>query len=240
MDVFTLYKKPENVVKEFLLPILIQLLLVSATVIPHRLFVGRGEFVVPAFQLGDLANSPTSGRLAYVFVAFVLFLTFAIISSKLAGKEKITSSFYTGVLAGTFLWQFLGEDIWHFGCSEGGEMIYFLRMESVQVFPLVIVALLLVGYAVKRDAFDWGVFVIIFTFLVNWIGHYVSEGTYAFVDGSFTMGGWISLTGFILGPILLLGGTYLGVFGSKNQKGRMLASMLVYMSFGQIGFAFIY
>lgn len=239
MGVSTMKQKPADILKEFFIPLFLQIVLVVVAIIPHRLFIHRGDFVMETFMAGDEVSSPTAGRCAYLFVAFILFVIFAVLASKTANKGKIEAPFYLGIFSGTFLWQFIGEDIWHFGIHVGDEVVYFLRMETVQVLPLVIPVLMLITYAIIKGTFDWGILNVIASFLVNWLGHYVSHGTYPLVAKTVSEQMWAKHIGIIVGTFLIVASIIFGVWKAKEKRQRMHASMITYLGVGVIAFAFI-
>ena len=240
MEHFSLYNKPQKILKEFVLPFFWQFVLVVVAIVPHRLFINRGNYILPqTTYLGEL-TSPTSGRLVFAVSAMILCFVFAFISSKLAKKEKLFLSFTVGILSGTFLWQSLGEDLWHFGIYENGELVNFLKLESIQVLPIVLPFLLFVLYGMFRKSFDFGILCAVSSFLCNWMGHYCSHATYPIVASFMEISKWYIISGIAFGGVLLLLGIYLGVFASRDKKGRYFSSIVAYIGvaifvFGMIG-----
>lgn len=240
MNHFTLHTKPEKIGKEFLLPFLCQFLLVGLAILPHRLCIGRGDLLLPSVEyLGEM-TSPTAGRLFFAVTAMILCIVLGVVASKLARNDRIFPSFLTGIFAGTLLWQSIGEDLWHFGIYSNGELINFLKIENVQVLPIVIPFLLLVLYGMIHHSFDFGVLCLIMSFLSNWMGHYCSHATYPLVESIIELKQWYIISGACFGGVLLLFGIYLGLFASKDQKGRIFSSIIAYIGlavfvFGMIG-----
>lgn len=239
MNHYKFGEKPQNLWKEFFLPFLLQFVLLVFTIIPHRIFIHIGSPIMEPVMYGDEMTDPTSGRLFYVFFAMVMCIVLAVIGGKLAKKGKLFSPFYLGVVGGTFLWQSLGEDAWNFGLGESGEITYFLQMESIQVLPIVIPFLILVGYGVVHHSFDWCVLNVLLSFICNWMGHYVSLGTYFLVASKFSLEQWCVVAGISFGALFILLGLLLGIFASKDTKARLTASMIMYIGVGILVFGFV-
>lgn len=240
MEHFTLYHKPEKIGAEFTIPFLSQFVLVVVAILLHRLLIGRGEFVLPQTEyLGEI-TSPTAGRLTYAICAMIGCFLLGYIAHRLAKSDKDLPSFLIGVFAGTLLWQSMGEDLWHFGIYEGDIFVNFMKLESIQVLPVVLPLLLLVLYGMLHHSFDFGVLCVICSFLCNWLGHYCSHATYPIVARIMDAAEWYKISGIGFGGLLLLLGLYLGLMSSVDRKGRMLSSMVSYLGvaifvFGMIG-----
>lgn len=232
MKHFEKYHRAEFSLKEYLLPFLLQYVILIICIRLHRLFVDKGAMLGSPVMVGDEMSSPTTGRLAFLIIAFIAAVILTAIASKKAKEGKEYLPFFFGLFAGTFFWQAVGEDLWNFSVNG----VNFIQFESVSVLPIFIFTLLFLIYAVKNDVLDWGVWCSLLGFLCNWWGHYVMLGTYPFVASYFQESVWNKGIAYISGGILALIGIYLGVFSAKDRKGRLFASIVTYIATGVIAF----
>ncbi len=232
MNHYEKYHKPQCSMKEYVLPFLAQYLILAVCIILHRLFVNRGELISPAVMVGDEMSSPTMGRFVFCMGAFVAAVLLAVVASKKAKEGKEYAPFFLGLFAGTFLWQSIGEDLWNFSVNG----VNFVQLESVSVFPIFVITLLFVVYAVRNHALDFGMWCVLAGFLCNWAGHYVMLGTYPFVASWFAESVWNKSIAYVSGAVLGVVGIYLGVCSAKDRKGRLFASIITYIATGIIAF----
>lgn len=232
MNHFETYHKPQFSVKEYLLPFLAQYLILMVCIMLHRLFIGHGPLLGPEVLVGDEMSSPTAGRLVFCILAFVLAVVLTGIASKKAKAGAEYIPFFLGLFAGTFLWQSIGEDLWNFSVNG----VNFVQLGSVSVFPIFVITVLFVIYAVRNETLDWGVWCALFGFLCNWLGHYVMLGTYPFVAAYFEESAWNQGIAYVSGAVLAVFGIYLGVCSAKDRKGRLFASIVTYIATGVIAF----
>lgn len=232
MKHFELYHKPHFSAKEYLLPFLLQYVVLLVCIRLHRLFIYRGPLVGEAVMVGDEMSSPTAGRLAFCILSFILGTVLTILASRKSKQGSDYLPYLLGSFAGTFFWQSIGEDAWNFAI--GG--VNFIQFESVSVFPIFLVTVLFLVYAVRNEVLDWGIWCTLFAFLANWWGHYVMLGTYPFVTAYFEEAVWNRGISSVTGILLLLAGIYLGVFSAKDRKGRLFAAMVTYIATGVIAF----
>lgn len=229
---FTKYHQPEFSIKDFLLPFCAQYLILLACMMLHRLVVDKGSLLCASAMVGDEMSSPTVGRLIYCLIAFLAAVGLTALASRKAKEGKEYLPFFLGLTAGTFFWQSLGEDSWHFSINDTN----FIQFESISVFPVFVLTCLFVVYAVRNSVLNWGVWCALLGFLCNWWGHYIMLGTYPFVAAYFEESVWNKGVAQIAGGILLAIGIYLELFSAKDRKGRLLASILTYISTGIIIF----
>lgn len=235
MKHFELYHKPSFSAKQYLVPLLLQYVVLLCCIRLHRLIVYRGPLLSDPVMVGDEMSSPTAGRLAFCFLSFLAAVVLSVIASRKAKRGDCYLPFLLGTFAGTFLWQSLGEDAWSFTVDG----VNFLQFESVNVFPLVPVVLLLLLYAERNNSLDWGIWCVVFSFLTNWWGHYVMLGTYPFVSAFFEESTWNHGIAFVSGGLLLLAGLYLGLCAAKDCKGRIFAAIVTYAATGILAFGMI-
>lgn len=220
---------------EYLLPLLAEFLILVICMMLFALFTKLGPMIQTPAQVGEETTKPTLGRLIFGIAALVLWFVFSWVASKAAGKDKHYSSSLFGFAAGILLWQFIGEISWHY--SVGG--VHFVPFESVTTFPLACLFILLLLYGKKHHSFDWGVWCMLLSFAFNWMGHYVMEGTYPFVASFADKHSWYvhasvisGVCGFVYSIVFLL-------FRVKTRRGRILASMLTYISIGVFSFGLL-
>jgi len=197
-------------------------------IVCHRLFIHRGgQIAVPELINGEMTD-PTVGRCIYVFVAAAAFLVLTVFASRLAGKGKEFAAYALGAPAGTFLWQSIGEDAWHFSV----EGVHFVCLESVAVLPLAILFLLLLYCCARRRILDWGIRCALLSFSINWYGHYVLLGIYPLFAEMVEKAIWCRYVGSVFGVIFITGGMICGVIKSKSRKEMMLSAMMTYFGVG--------
>ncbi len=220
---------------EYFLPLVSEFLILILCIIPFSFFKSVGPLIEEPSLVGLELTKPTAGRLAYGILAIVLWLVFSYAASRSANKNKHFASSFFGFAAGILLWQFIGEISWHY--SIGG--VHFVPFESITTFPVACLFILLLFYGKRHHSFDWGVWCMLLSFAFNWMGHYVMEGTYPFVASFIDQHTWYicasvisGVCGFVFSIIFLL-------FRVKTRRGRILASMLTYISIGVFAFGLI-
>ena len=222
----------KELVLEYLVPLIVEIMILAVSLAVFMLFVDLGPMIQEPAMVGDSETMPTVGRLVFGIVVLVLWFVFSCIASDAAKKDRHYASSFWGFAAGILLWQFIGEISWHF--SIGG--VHFVPFESVTTFPLACLFILLMVYGKKHHSFDWGIWCMLLSFAFNWMGHYVMEGTYPFVESVLDQRTWFfgasmvsGICGFVYSIIFLL-------FRVKTRRGRILASMITYISIGVIAF----
>lgn len=235
MKHFELYHKPQFSVREYLIPLVLEYVVLLSCISFHRIFIHMGGLVSEPVMVGDEMTDPTAGRLVFCIIAFVVAAVLGVISSREAKKGNVYIPFLYGSFAGTFLWQSLGEDAWNFAVDG----VNFAQLESVSVFPLVPAAILFLVYAAKNDILDWGIWCAVFSFLTNWWGHYVMLGTYPFVSAFFEEAAWNHGVSAVVGVVLLVAGLYLGLCSAKDCKGKIFSAIMTFAATGVLAFGMI-
>lgn len=232
MKHFELYHKPRFSAREYLLPLILEYVVLLSCIRLHRIFIYRGALLGEQVMVGDEMASPTTGRLAFCILSFVAAVVLSVLASRKAKAGDVYVPFLFGSFAGTFFWQSLGEDAWNFAVDG----VHFMQFESVSVFPLVPVTILFLIYAVRNEILDWGIWCVLFSFLTNWWGHYVMLGTYPFVSAFFEEAAWNRGIATVSGILLLLAGVYLSLCSAKDCKGRVFSAILTYAATGILAF----
>ena len=217
---------------EYFLPLLGEFLILAVCMLSFTLFVKLGPTIGSPAPVGDEQTKPTVGRLAFGVAALALWFVFTFIASRAAKKDRHYASSFFGFAAGILLWQFIGEISWHY--SVGG--VHFVPFESVTTFPIACMFILLLIYGKKHHSFDWGVWCMLLSFAFNWMGHYVMEGTYPFVASMVDQHTWYVGASLTAGGCGLIYSIVFLLFRVKTRRGRLLASMLTYISIGVIAF----
>ena len=220
---------------EYFLPLLVEFLILGAAILSFSLFVALGPMIEEPALVGEAQTKPTLGRLVFGLAALVLWFVFTLVASKSAKKDKHFAPSLFGFVAGIFLWQFIGEISWHY--SVGG--VHFVPLESVTTFPLACLFILLLIYGKRHHSFDWGVWCMLISFAFNWMGHYVMEGTYPFVASMVDQHTWYVGASLVSGVFGLIGSILFLVFRARTRRGRLLASMLTYISVATIAFGIL-
>lgn len=229
--------KGNVILKEFILPLLAQFGILIVTILLHRIFIVLGPNILDPVTFGDEITKPTLGRLIYAIFAFIMFLVCAIVAIK--KEENVYFSFFAGIMSGIFLWQMLGEDMRHFGLLENGEISYFINLENISMLPFLIPLVIFVAYCIIRKNFNWGIISVVVSFFINWLGHFVSHGTYPIFQFIMTENAWFKISGCIFGFIIILLSIYLAVFKAKTLKTRLLSSALLYAGIAIVAFGFM-
>jgi hypothetical protein len=220
---------------EYLVPLLAEFLILAVCISFFYLFYDLGPMIEEPALVGEALTKPTLGRLAFGIAALLLWFVFTLVASKLAKKERHYTSSFLGFAAGILLWQFVGEISWHY--SVGG--VHFVPLESVTTLPLAILFILLLIYGKKHHSFDWGVWCMLLSFAFNWMGHYVMEGTYPFVESMVDQHTWYVCAALVSGLCGLICSIIFLLFRARTVRGRLLASMLTYISIAVIAFGVI-
>lgn len=232
MKHFELYHKPEFSARQYLIPLVLEYVVLLSCISFHRIFIHLGPMLGESVLVGDELSSPTAGRLAFCILAFLAAIVLSVLASRKARADNVYVPFLFGSFAGTFLWQSLGEDAWNF--AVGG--VNFVQLESVSVLPLVLAVIPLLIYAARNESLDWGIWCVLFSFLTNWWGHYITLGTYPLVSASFEETVWMHLVSAVVGVLLLLAGLYLGLCSAKDIKGRIFGAAVTYVATGVLAF----
>lgn len=214
--------------RDYLLSLVLELVILFALMMFCSLFIYKGKLVGECRLIGGEMSSPTTGRLLYFILSFILAFALWLASVRCAGLERDVPAFWLGYTAGILLWQAVGEEAWHF--SVGG--INFVQLESIASFPLVLLFVTLLVYGYRRRAFDWGSWITIVSFACNWLGHYVTVGIYPFVEQWIDSRSWNVGAGISGGGLVLLISIFYLRSHGTSRKGRMFASMLTYIAIG--------
>lgn len=225
----------KEVLKDYLLSIVLELAVLGALMGFCALFIYRGRLLGEEQLVGSETASPTAGRLIYMFLSLIAGLGLGIAASGYAKADKDRAGFWCGFCAGILLWQAAGEEAWHFSVQG----IHFVQLESIAAFPLVILFVLLLVYGYRRRAFDWGVWCLLVSFACNWLGHYVTIGIYPFFADLVESRRWNVCSGSFCGAVMLLASIrYLRRHGD-SLKGRLFASLLTFIAIGIVSLSVI-
>ena len=234
---FSVKNNPFNIkvgIKEGIVPALIQFVILAFIIIEFAVFIGSGNGlpnVMPSVSNGGETTNPNMVRLVYMIAAFIGSLVCAAVSSHLCKDEKNTvKSFWISIAGGTLLWQSVGECSWHFGLKCENEYLSFAHIENVSSLFLLVLFVFLLGYCAKSKAFNWGIGIFLFTFLINWGGHFIQIGTYPVASEWFSEESWYKCIGLSAGIPGILFSLYCIFRAAKDYKGRLFSSILFYTS----------
>ena len=220
--------------KEGIIPALIQFVILAFVIIEFSVFIGSGNGlpnVIPSVLNGGEPTNPNIVRLVYMIAAFLVSLICAAVSSHLCTDKKNTvKSFWMSIAGGTLLWQSVGECSWHFGLKCENDYLNFAHIENSSSLFLLILFILLLGYCARRKAFNWGIGIFLFTFLINWGGHFIQIGTYPLASEWFSEDAWFRYIGLSAGIPGILFSLYCIFRAAKDNKGRLFSSILLYTS----------
>ena len=220
--------------KEGIVPALIQFFVLAVVIIEFAVFIGPGNGlpnVIPSILNGGEATNPNIVLLIYMIAAFFGSLVCAAVSSRMCRENKNTArSFWISVAGGTLLWQSVGECSWHFGLKCENEYLSFAHIENGSSLFLLLLFIILLGYCAKKKAFNWGVGVFLFIFLINWLGHFLQIGTYPVASEWFSERSWYRCIGLSAGIPGIIFSLYCIFRAAKDYKGRLFSSILLYTS----------
>ena len=227
---------------EYLMPLFGQFIILAVFMIVHNWVSDLGSPVTARTRIaGDMTN-PSMGRLIYMVVSLMLFAVTSVYANRFSfkeGRRNVFISFWLGIVSGTFLWQAIGEDAWNFGVQTSDGLLNFSRLENISAMFLLISFLYFVYYLVQINALSFGVTMVITSFLINWVGHYVMEASYPFVKSIFTESKWYMTIGSSLGIIILVGCLYYLFKRADSLKKRLYCSAVSYFAVGMIYFGFM-
>lgn len=230
----------KRLVKNYFLPILIQLAIIAIMILLFMNVVSIGNEVMPSVSKGVEQTSPTAGRLFYTIFSFIMFMLMAVLASLYSKNNYLYKPYYMGFLSGTFLWQSIGEAVWHLGVYDEGVFVNFTRLESVEVMPLVLPVLLLIGYGFYKKIFNWGIQIVILAFLCNWLGHFITIGMGPFWEKIIGGETWNFIVAFVVGGALTVFGFYWAIRKFEYAKSQLLGSMATFIGISVIAFSFIH
>ena len=185
----------------------LELKLVPHTMLMQQVYVGKE------------LTEPHVARIIWLFVSLVL--AFALLYLAYKAKNDYVK-FFLAAEGAVFLWQSLGECVWHFGFS---------RMEGPEAAAYFIMFIALCIYAWRHRSFDWVLWVFILSFMVNWAGHFVMEGTLPLAPRGMAERTWYEISGTVGGILLLIPSLY-AVKKAKNVREVLLASELLFTVLG--------
>lgn len=232
-------KKEKWVMKEYIVPFLIMLAITAAGIAVFMFTIGLGDTIAPINTVGDESTKPTVGRIYYVIFSSIAFVVTAVLAEKNAKKDKLYPAFYLGFTSGMLLWQAVGEGSWHFGYYVGESYQNYFRIESPGSLFLVLAFAFFTGYLMKNKLLGFGVMCTLLSFLCNWFGHFVSEGTYPLVASKLAVSSWYAISGLSVGIVLTIAAIILPIKKFTDTKGHLFSSMLLYIGISVISFGFI-
>lgn len=189
--------------------------------------------VPPHMDDGEAVDSSPT-RLAFMCLAFVSAFLFGWLACKKGREGKALPAFWLGYTGGTLLWQSMGECAWHFSIVSDNYLMCFPHIEGASALILVIVTSILLGYCYRRNAFDWGVWVFVLSFIGNWFGHFVLIGTYPLVCGLMEEDVWFKGAGLAIGLITVLTALFLNFYAARTRQARLCCCLMLYFGMGII------
>lgn len=229
-----------KIAKAYVVPFFIQLAIIAGMIFCFMKIVSLGEMIMPVVEKSGEFTRPTSGRLFYTIVSFCMFILMAVCASYFSRTGHTYGPFYMGFLAGTFLWQSIGECVWHFGAYSEGVFVNFTRLESVEVIPLLMPIFLLIDYGFHRRFYNWGVQAVIRAFVCNWMGHYVTTGMESVWSKVFGGEIWSIVVSLSLGIAFAAGGLVYAFSGGHSEKNLLRASTATFIGVSVVVFGFIH
>lgn len=219
------------------LPIVGLLVITGVLVGLFALFIHFGEGLTPVVppHIDDgeaVDSSPT--RLAFMCLAFLSSFVLAFLACQYGRKGQIMPAFWLGYAGGTLLWQSTGECAWHFSIVTEEYLMCFPHIEGASALILVIVTTILLVYCYSRNAFDWGIWVFVLSYIGNWFGHFALIGTYPLLCSVMEEADWFRNAGLVLGILTMLLAVYLNFFAARTRQARLCCSLMLYFGIGII------
>ena len=216
----------EQLAKEYALPLFLEFLIFAVLSFAMEKIVALGPDMQLKAMVGGEMTSPTLGRLIYGGAAFILFFVFAFTASGAAKRDSDIKSFWRGFTAGILLWQAIGDTAWHFSVAG----VHFVPLKSIATLPLAILFIVLMIYGKRHHSFDWGIWCMLLSFGVNWIGQYILSGIGPVAAYWIDYEEWSYWGTVIPGVLMFFYSLGFLLFRAKTTKGRMLASMITFIS----------
>ena len=238
---FSLGKKPiigvREGLKDLLLPLAGVLAITGILVVIFAAFIhfgsGMNPVVPPHLDDGEAVDSSPT-RLTFMCLAFVSAFLFGWLACKKGREGNILPAFLLGYTGGTLLWQSTGECAWHFSIVSDDYLMCFPHIEGASALILVIVTSILLVYCYRRNAFDWGVWVFVLSFIGNWFGHFVLIGTYPLMSSLLEEDVWFKSAGLIIGIATILTALYLFFYSAQTKQARLCCCLTLYFGLGII------
>lgn len=226
-----------ELVREGLLPLggIIAITGVLVALFAVCIHFGAGmEPVVPIHVDDGETVDPNPLRLAFMLTALVAAFPFARIADRKGKAGKTLSAFFFGYAGGTMLWQSMGECAWHFSIEGEDYLMCFPHIEGASAVFMVIITTILLIYCYRRQAFSWGVWVFVLSFIGNWFGHFIMIGTYPLVHSLMEEEVWFKGAGAIIGGLSCLGAILTDIFAARDTKARLCCCLMFYFGIGII------
>lgn len=199
------------------------------------LTLGAGmEPVIPIHVDDGETVDPNPMRMAFMLTGFIIAFVLAYFADRKGKDGKVLSSFFTGYAGGTLLWQSVGECAWHFSIEGEDYLMCFPHIEGASAIFMVVMTTILLVYCFRRQAFSWGVWVFVLSFVGNWFGHFILIGTYPLVHTMLEEDVWFKGAGAVLGILTCLGAILLGVHAARDTKARLCCALMLYFGIGII------
>lgn len=233
----TLKEKAIEGLRYGIIPTLIQFVILVLVILEFNYLIGPNNgvrLVAPAAVVGGAETNPNLVRLIYLFISLDAAFVCVFFARKFENKKRIIASFWFGIVGGILLWQAIGECAWHFGFMVDDNYVGFPCIEGISGAFILIPLLILLIYAYKKGNFGWGVWIFILSFMFNWLGHFVMEGTYPPFASILSEETWFKITGLAIGIPVVLFSLYIMFFAAKDKKGRLLSSLVLYTGLGII------
>ena len=190
--------------------------------------------VIPIHMDDGETVDPNPMRMTFMLTGFILSFVLAYFANREGIKGKVLPSFFIGYAGGTLLWQSVGECAWHFSIEGDDYLMCFPHIEGASAIFMVIMTTILLMYCYNRQAFSWGVWVFVLSFVGNWFGHFVLIGTYPLVHTVLEEEVWFKGAGAVLGTLSCLGAILLGVHAARDTKARLCSCLMLYFGIGII------
>lgn len=227
----------QEIMKEGILPLggILGITAVLVGIFFLFLYLGSGmEPVVPIHMDDGEAVDPNPMRMVFMLTGFVVSFILTYFADRKGKKGQILPSFFIGYTGGTLLWQSVGECAWHFSIEGEDYLMCFPHIEGASAIFMVIITAILLLYCYKRQAFSWGVWIFVLSFVGNWFGHFVLIGTYPLVHSLFEEEIWFKSAGAVLGGLTCLGALLLNIYSARDTQARLCCCLMLYFGIGII------
>ena len=107
------------------------------------------------------------------------------------------------------------------------EIIYFPKIENISSLFIIIPATILCIFVVSKTYVNRSIKIFIISFMNNWLGHFLMEGTYPIFSKFLEQAQWYKISGLSIGLFLILFSLYLVFYASTNNHARLTSSMFL-------------
>ena len=217
-----------------IIPTLIQfgILFVAMLIFKYLIDENSTMLIQDKIQIAGKETDPNIIRFIYMFIAFICAYVLGFIAHN---KSKDTTlAFWLGLVGGVLLWQAIGECSWHFYYQVDETIFTLPQIEGPSGTALMIMIIPIIVYFIRNKTLSFGFGIFLLSFMINWEGHFILEGTYPYVSSLLNEKTWFIIFGLLIGICTTLFALYLMFYASTNKEGYLVSSIILYVGLGII------